>query len=47
MNRVFLVVLGLGIVALGAGVAFLGMFPPPPPVKPIEKTLSNERFQSR
>jgi len=47
MSRIFLIILGFGIIALGLGVVFLGAYPPPPPVKQIEKTLANDRFQGR
>jgi hypothetical protein len=47
MSRIFLIVVAVGLLALAAGALLLGAFPPQPQPKPIEKTLSNDRFQGR
>jgi hypothetical protein len=46
MIRVFLFVITIGVVLLGIGALYLGMFPPNPAPHPVEKTLSNDKFQS-
>lgn len=46
MARVFLIVLAIGLAALGAGVAYLGAFPPAPHVQTVEKVLPNDAFKS-
>ena len=46
MIRVFLIVLAIGMVLLGAGAVYLGMFPPNPAPHPVEKTLPNDKFRS-
>ncbi|MBN8873986.1 MAG: hypothetical protein J0H67_14210 [Rhodospirillales bacterium] len=45
MIRIFLAVVLVGLVLLGAGVAYLGAFPPTPPTQPVEKVLPNDKFQ--
>jgi hypothetical protein len=46
MIRVFLFVVALGVILLAGGVVYLGMFPPSPAQHAVEKTLSNDKFQS-
>ncbi len=46
MIRIFLIVLVAGLIAIGAGVVYLGAFPPAPHVQTIEKVLPNDKFQS-
>lgn len=43
--RALLIVLVIFVVALVAGVGYLGLNPPSPAPKPIEKTIPNEKFQ--
>ena len=45
MARIFLVIVLLGLVAMGVGVLALGAFPPEPRTQQIQKTLPNDRFQ--
>lgn len=47
MIRVFLIVVAIGVVLLGAGALYLGMFPPNPASHAVEKTLPNDKFQVR
>jgi hypothetical protein len=47
MRRIFLFLVLLGLVLLGAGFLALGAFPPPPHIQSIEKVLPNSQFQSR
>ena len=47
MIRVFLFVIAIGVVLLGAGALYLGMFPPNPAPHSVERTLPNDKFQSR
>ena len=47
MLRVFMVVIGIGIVLAAAGAVYVGLFPPNPSTHAVEKTLPNDRFQSR
>jgi hypothetical protein len=47
MIRGFLIVIAIGVVLLAAGALYLGMFPPNPAPHAVEKTLPNEKFQSR
>jgi hypothetical protein len=44
MGRIFLIILGLGIVALAAGFVYLGAVPPKPHVEDVHVVLPNERF---
>ena len=46
MLRVFLIVLAAGLIALAAGVAYLGAFPPAPHEQTVDKVLPNDTFQS-
>ena len=46
MTRIFLIVVAIGIVLLGAAVVYLGAFPPNPPRHSVEKVLPNDKFQS-
>ncbi len=46
MLRAFLMILAAGLIALAAGIAYLGTFPPSPHVQTIEKVLPNDKFQS-
>jgi hypothetical protein len=46
MLRAFLMILAAGLIALMAGIVFLGAFPPTPHVQTIEKVLPNDKFQS-
>lgn len=45
MIRIFLAVVLVGIVLLGAGIVYLGAFPPAPHPQPVEKVLPNDKFQ--
>lgn len=45
MNRVFLIVIALGLIAIGVAIVVLGSFPPTPVPHPVEKVLPNEKFQ--
>jgi hypothetical protein len=47
MLRTFLIILAAGLIALAAGLAYLGAFPPAPHVQTVEKVLPNDKFQSR
>jgi hypothetical protein len=44
MNRFFLIVLVAGAVVIGAGVLFLGAFPPNPNPHPVQRVLPNDKF---
>ncbi len=46
MLRAFLMILAAGLIALAAGLAYLGAFPPAPHVQTVEKVLPNDKFQS-
>ncbi len=46
MIRIFLAVVVVGLLLLGAGVLMLGAFPPQPHPQPVEKVLPNDRFQT-
>ncbi len=46
MLRAFLIILAAGLIALAAGFAYLGEFPPSPHVQTVVKVLPNDRFQS-
>ncbi|MBN8890713.1 MAG: hypothetical protein J0H91_10505 [Rhodospirillales bacterium] len=45
MGRIAFVVVLLGLLGLGAGILYLGAFPPEPQTRPVVKVLPNERFQ--
>lgn len=47
MARVFLFVLVAGLVAVAAGIVYLGEFPPSPHVQTVEKVLPNDSFKSQ
>jgi hypothetical protein len=47
MRRVFLIVVLVGLVLLGAGALLLGAFPPEPKVQPVQKVIPNDRFAPR
>ncbi len=47
MHRMFLIVVLLGLVALGVGFLVLGAFPPEPHPQQIQKVLPNDRFQPK
>lgn len=47
MFRVILIVVAVGLLLMAGGVLMLGAFPPEPKTQAIEKTLPNDRFQSR
>jgi hypothetical protein len=47
MHRMFLIVMLLGLVALGVGFLVLGAFPPDPHPQQIQKVLPNDRFQPK
>lgn len=46
MLRAFLMILAAGLIALSAGIVYLGAFPPAPHVQTIERVLPNDKFQS-
>jgi hypothetical protein len=45
--RILLIVLAILILGALGGLAYLGLNPPNPVSKPVEKTLSNDKFQVR
>lgn len=47
MQRVFLIVLVLGVLAIGIGFLVLGAYPPEPHQQDIQKVLPNDRFQPK
>jgi hypothetical protein len=47
MGRIVLIIVGLGVAALGAGFVYLGVFPPEPTTRDVQRTLPNDRFQPR
>jgi hypothetical protein len=47
MVRVFLIVLAAGLIALAAGVVYLGAFPPVPHVQTVDKVVPNDTFKSQ
>jgi hypothetical protein len=47
MFRIFLAVLAAVVLLLAVGAILLGAFPPNPKPNTIEKTVPNDRFQSR
>jgi hypothetical protein len=46
-GRVLLMVLAIVVLAVVGGLAYLGLNPPGPASKPVEKTLPNDKFQAR
>ena len=46
MIRIFLVVVAIGLVLLGAAVVYFGAFPPNPPQHSVERVLPNDKFQT-
>jgi hypothetical protein len=44
--RALLIVLAILVVAVVAGVGYLGLNPPNPAPKSIEKTIPNDKFQA-
>lgn len=45
-GRVLLIVLAIFVLAAVGGLAYLGLNPPNPASKPVEKTLPNDKFQA-
>ena len=45
MNRIFVIVVALGLLVLGAGVLALGAFPPTVRQHPVQQVLPNDRFK--
>ena len=46
-GRILLIVLAIVVLGLLGGLAYLGLNPPNPVSKPIEKTLPNDKFQAQ
>jgi hypothetical protein len=46
-GRILLIVLVVVLLALAGGLAWLGLNPPNPNSKPVEKVLPNDKFQAR
>jgi hypothetical protein len=46
MARVFMIVVGGGLVLLAGGVVYLGAFPPSPHQQAVEKVISNDIFKT-
>jgi hypothetical protein len=46
-GRILLIALAIVVLAGVAGLAYLGMNPPNPASKSVEKVLPNDKFQSR
>ena len=46
-GRILLIVLAILVLAALGGLAYLGLNPPNPVSKPVEKTLPNDKFQAR
>ncbi|HEY1932896.1 MAG TPA: hypothetical protein VGG99_12855 [Acetobacteraceae bacterium] len=44
MIRVFLFVIAIGVVLLAAGVFYLGMFPPTPPIHAVQTTIPTDKI---
>ena len=44
-GRVLLIVLAVFVLGAVGGLAYLGLNPPNPVPKPVEKTLPNDKFQ--
>jgi len=47
MQRVFVIVVVIGLLAIGIGFLMLGAFPPEPHPQEIQKVLPNDRFQPK
>ena len=47
MQRVFLLVVLLGVLVAVVGGLALGMFPPGPRTEQVQRVLPNDRFQAR
>jgi hypothetical protein len=45
--RILLIGLAILVLVVAGGLAYLGLNPPNPVPKPIEKTLPNDKFQAR
>jgi hypothetical protein len=45
-GRILLIVLVVVLLALVGGLGYLGLNPPTPAAKQVEKTLPNDKFQS-
>ena len=45
--RGLLIVLAILVLTAFAGLGYLGVYPPNPPAKPVQKTLPNDKFQAR
>jgi uncharacterized membrane protein len=45
--RILLIVLAIVILGVVGGLVYLGLNPPNPVSKPVEKTLPNDKFQVR
>ena len=46
MFRIFLAVIGAGLIILVGGSLILGAFPPNPQPHPVEKVVPNDKFNS-
>ena len=46
-GRILLIVLAIVILGVVGGLVYLGLNPPNPVSKPVEKTLPNDKFQVR
>jgi hypothetical protein len=45
-SRILLIVLAIVILGVVGGLAYLGLNPPTPASKSVEKTISNDKFQA-
>jgi hypothetical protein len=45
--RLLLIVLAILLLAIVGGLGYLGLNPPNPTPKPVEKTIPNDKFQVR
>ncbi len=46
-GRGLLIVLAILVLAAVSGLGYLGLYPPNPVSKPVQKTLPNDKFQAR
>jgi hypothetical protein len=46
-GRILLIVLAILVLGAVGGLVYLGLNPPSPASKPVEKTLPNDKFQAR